>query len=457
MAKVKTEKRYIVTYEDANTTQQEAATILNISQGDVQDGVSIMATDKDIVPSDVLHFEGLGSTSLTLTATEVENLKNDKRVLAVEEDIEMYILAEAFNFDENPFESADLAQQYYQQGYKKGVTDSFTKFAAVAKELYGGQENAADIPPFPSIPLPFPFPFPLLQPTPANIITVKAPKAWARGFRGQGIKVAVIDTGIAAHPDLVISGGACFVPGVVPFDDDNGHGTHCAGIIGARNNGIGVVGVAPRCSLYAVKVLKHNPLTGRASGNTSWIIAGMTWALQNGMHVVSMSLGGKSCPMVAYTNAIAQLNAAGITVVCAAGNSFNDPVTPTDPEFKCVNSPANSVGALAIGAVDNNGNIASFSSRGTGCCQQGANPVSLVAPGVSINSTVLGGLYGVKSGTSMACPHVAGAAALVKQRFPAFTPAQVRAKLMNTASDLGVPGNDSTFGRGLLNCDLATI
>lgn len=441
MAKQKTEKRYIVTYEDASTTQQEAATILNVSQGDVQDGVSIMATDKDIVPSDVFHFEGLGSTSLTLTATEVENLKNDKRVLAVEEDIEMHILGEDFNFDENPFESNDLAQQYYQQGYKKGITDSFTKFTAVAKELYNGQENAADIPPF----SPILFPFPILQPTPANIVIVKAPKAWARGFRGQGIKVAVLDTGIAAHPDLVISGGASFVPGVVSFNDDNSHGTHCAGIIGARNNGIGVVGVAPRCSLYAVKVLNS-----AGSGNTSWILAGMAWARSNGMHVVSVSLGSNSCPSVAYTNAIAQLNTAGVTVVCASGNSFG-------MAFPCVGSPANSVGTLAIGAVNNAGVIAPFSSRGTGCCPQGANPVSLVAPGVSINSTVLGGLYGIKSGTSMACPHVAGAAALVKQRFPAFTPAQVRAKLMGTASDLGVPGNDPTFGRGLLNCDLATV
>ena len=454
MAKSKSEKRYIVTYENVDTSQHEAAEILSISDNDIQDAVSVMATDKEIVPSDILHFEGLGSTSLTLTATEVENLKNDKRVLAVEEDLEMYPLKEEVDFSEDPFDDSDtsgVAQQYYQQGYQKGIKDTFSKFSSVAKELYNQEINISNIPPFVPIPI---LPF---QPIPANINMVKAPKAWSRGFRGQGVKVAVLDTGIAAHPDLVISGGASFVPGVVSFNDDNGHGTHCAGVIGARNNFVGVVGVAPRCSLYAVKVLKHNPLTGRASGATSWILAGMTWAKNNGMHVVSMSLGGKGCVSVAYTTAVAQLNAAGVTVVCAAGNSFNDPITPQDPEFKCVNSPANSPGVLAVGAVDSNNVIAPFSSRGTGCCGAGNNPVSLVAPGVSIKSTVLGNAYGAMSGTSMACPHVAGAAALVKQRFPAFNPAQIRAKLMGTASDLGVPGNDSTYGRGLLNCDLATV
>ena len=452
MAKSKSEKRYIVTYENVDITQQEAAEVLSISDNDIQDAVSIMATDKEIVPNDILHFEGLGSTSLTLTATEVENLKNDKRILAVEEDLEMFQLKDEFNFNENPFDVSDkneTAQQYYQQGYQKGIKDTFSKFSSVAKELYDQEIIINDIPP-----IVFPLP---AQPIPANITMVRAPNAWSRGFRGQGVKVSVLDTGLADHPDLIISGGVSFVPGVVSFNDDNSHGTHCAGIIGARNNFFGVVGVAPRCSLYAVKVLKHNPLTGKASGATSWILAGMTWAKNNGMHVISMSLGGKGCVSLAYTTAVAQLNAAGVTVVCAAGNSFDDVPTPQDPEFKCVNSPANSPGVLAIGAVNANNVIAPFSSRGTGCCGVGNNPVSLVAPGVSINSTILGNAYGLKSGTSMACPHVAGAAALVKQRFPAFNPAQIRAKLMNTASDLGVPGNDSTYGRGMLNCDLATV
>lgn len=440
MAKNKTEKRYIVTYEKAETNHDEAAAILGVSQNNVQDGVSIMATDKDITPIDIFHFEGLGATSLTLSDTEVENLKNDKRVLAVEEDVEMTTCQDDFEFGTDFLSEVEVsAAQYYQQGYQKGIRDLFTKFSAAAKEIYSQDIATATFPPL--IPV---------QPIPWNIKMVKAPAAWSRGFRGQGIKVAVLDTGIANHPDLVLSGGVSFVPGVVSFNDDNGHGTHCAGIIGARNNSLGVVGVAPQCSLYGVKVLKHDPVTGRASGSTSWILAGMAWARKNKMHVVSMSLGSSSCQSIAYTNAITQLNAAGTTVVCASGNGFQT-------AFPCVGSPANSPGAIAVGAVDSNKIIAPFSSRGTGCCPAGANPVSLVAPGVSVKSTVLGNNYGNMSGTSMACPHVAGAAALVKQRFPALSPAQIRAKLMSTAADLGVPGNDATYGRGLLNCDLATV
>lgn len=448
MSKLKNQKRYIVTYNDVATSSLEAASILSISEKNMLDAVSILAGDKEIEASDILHYDGLGSTSLTLSESDAEKLRGNELVLAVEEDLEMFIFDD--DFDANPFQALDekvLSNQYYTEGYKSGVKDLYSKFLETAKELYeksdnGNPSNSA-APGFPPPPIVLPPP----QPIPWNIAMVKAPKAWARGFRGENIKVAVLDTGIAAHSDLIISGGVSFVPGVVSYNDGHSHGTHCAGIIGARNNSLGVVGVAPRCKLYAVKVLSD-----AGNGSTSWILAGMAWARQNGMHVVSMSLGSNSCPSVAYTNAIAQLNAAGVTVVCASGNNFGP-----GSSFPCVGSPANSKGTLAVGAVNNAGLIAGFSSRGITCCPPGSNPVSLVAPGVSVNSTVLGNTYGSMSGTSMACPHVAGAAALVKQRFPAFTSAQIRAKLMSTASDLGVPGNDPTYGRGLLNCDLATL
>lgn len=441
MTKKHTEKRYIVTFVDSTTDQNSAAGILEIAKETMQDGVSLLATDAEIVASDVLHFEGLGSTSLTLTETAVDKYRNDKRVLAVEEDLEMHALHDdAEDWQENPFASSSQEEQlaqHYQQGYQQGISDLYSKILADAKALYGTQ---------PSITTSAVSPAALIQPVPWNISLIKAPQAWARGFRGSGVKVAILDTGIAAHPDLVISGGVSFVPGVVSFNDGNGHGTHCAGIIGARNNTVGVVGVAPLASLYAVKVLSD-----AGSGQTSWILAGMAWARQNGMKVVSMSLGSNSCQSVAYTNAIAQLNAAGVTIVCAAGNSGR----PTEP-FRCVGSPANSTGAIAVAAVDANKVRADFSSFGITCCPAGANPVSISAPGVSINSTIPGG-YGLKSGTSMACPHVAGAAALVKQRFPLFTPAQVKAKLMATAGDLGAPGNDPFYGSGLLDCNAATL
>ncbi len=457
MSKKDTKKRYIVTFTDAAIDQSTVSEILDVSVNTMQDAVEFMATDAEIGVNDVLVFEGLGSTSLTMSEAEADNLNNDKRVMAVEEDLEMTIFSDdSVNWEENPFNSGSpetSIQQYYQQGYQKGISDLYAKILQDAKSLYGveGTGQAIPFPPLPFPPIPFPplpfppIPFPPVQPIPWNIRLVNAPGAWSRGFRGQGVKVAVLDTGIAAHPDLVISGGVSFVPGVVSFNDGHSHGTHCAGIIGARNNFIGVIGVAPLASLYAVKVLSD-----AGSGNTSWILAGMAWAKNNGMNVVSMSLGSSSCQSVAYTNAVAQLNVAGVTVVCASGNGFQS-------GFPCVGSPANSPGTLAVGAVDANKVIAPFSSRGTQCCPPGANPVSISAPGVSINSTVLANAYGIKSGTSMACPHVAGAAALVKQRFPFFTPAQVRAKLLSTAADLGVPGNDPVYGSGLLNCNAATL
>ncbi|HEX6428347.1 MAG TPA: S8 family peptidase, partial [Niastella sp.] len=483
------EKRYIVTYADPKTDAETASQILNVSSNSVANGVALLETDAEIGGSDILHFDGVGSTLITCSEQRAEELKQDNRILAVEEDAEVFALGtmedfeqevETHNEHQDPY--FQLAQEYYKQGYEQGKSESQKGLMEQLQHFLSGQTGGngnsngngngnghsrlatartafqppADYPFQTSSFNPFqqlvsPPPSILVQPTPWNINMVKAPAAWARGLRGNGIKVAVIDTGIAAHADLGVSGGACFVPGIASFNDDNGHGTHCAGIVAARNNFIGVIGVAPAASLYAVKVLKHDPLTGGASGSTSWVIAGMVWAMQRGIKVVSMSLGSKTPPLLAYKNAITQLTNAGVSVVCAAGNSFGS-------AFPWVNAPANSHStAIAVGAVNINKIIAPFSSRGTNGI--GWNPVTLVAPGVSVNSTYPfpASSYKIFSGTSMACPHVAGAVALIRQKFPMFTPAQIKFKLITSSSDLGVPGNDPTFGAGLLNCDKATL
>ena len=111
---------------------------------------------------------------------------------------------------------------------------------------------------------------------------------------------------------------------------------------------------------------------------------------------------------------------------------------------------------MAVASVDRNRRIAGSSSRGPDTLGPESG-IEISAPGVSINSTVPGGGYGVKSGTSMACPHVSGAAALLKQQHPTWTPARIRARLRDTASDLGVPGADPTFGSGLLDCQRAVF
>ena len=280
---------------------------------------------------------------------------------------------------------------------------------------------------------------------------VRADDVWHR-VTGRGVKLAIIDTGIDDnHPDLTVSGGASFVPGVGSWDDDHSHGTHCAGIAGARNNATGIVGVAPGCSLYAVKVMR--PVAGgRASGSLSWILAGMGWSARNGMDVASMSLGSNvstadaACTM-AYQRAAQRLINSGCIVIAAAGNSGRT-LQPW------VGRPARCPGFMAVASVDRNRRLASSSSRGPSTLAPESG-IEISAPGVSINSTVPGGGYAAKSGTSMACPHVSGAAALIKELRPPWSPARIRARLRATASDLGAPGDDPEFGSGLLDCQRA--
>jgi subtilisin len=473
-----TQKRYIITYKESYVDEQTASQILGVPTESVKEGKSFMASDSVPNEGDVVHFAEIGASTAELNEEHAEYVRSQEGVLAVEEDLPAYALE--LDAEQQAQEGGAGIQTAYDAGYADALEAIYQQqqhHQQYQQQYYGyGQGFPAFTPPFPPQPfppLPFPpqpfpplpprvvLPFPpihpfppvfvpLLQPRPWNITRVNAPGAWSRGITGTGIKVGVLDTGIANHPDLVISGGVSMVPGVVSYNDGNSHGTHCAGIIGARNNGIGVVGVAPNCNLYAVKVLSD-----AGSGMTSWIIAGMDWSLANGMHVISMSLGGENAPSVAYATAVKRLQDRGIIVVIASGNSHLKP-------FKWVCSPANSImqaqpnaSPIAVGSVDINNVIAASSSRGG----QNAfwNQVTVVAPGVSINSTVPGGGYALKSGTSMACPHVAGLAALLKQRFPGINVPAAKAKITSTCMNLGPAGYDQTYGHGLINCNTATL
>jgi subtilisin len=455
-----TKKRYLVTHSDTNQSVSPVAQILNIPVENVKTGISFLATDAILQDQHVLEFPNVGITSASLDEGEVKKLRESTNILAVEEDVEMFIL-EVSNAAMEKEQKAEAhpnggeVSEAYRRGFEEGLQqylDSLGQGYHVEGQQQGFMQQPQQLP-LPKLPIPIPFPLPH-QAIPWNINMVNAPRAWARGITGLGIRVAVLDTGIAAHSDLnPISGGISFVPGVVSFNDGNSHGTHCSGIAAARNNFFGVVGVAPSASLFAVKVLSD-----AGNGSSSWIIAGMDWAAANGMHVVSMSLGGLSAPLVAYASAVKRLQDRGTVVVIASGNSFQS----QNPAFPWVNAPGNSIivgspnaSPIAVGAIDMSKVIAPFSSRG------GQTPVwnqvTVVAPGVNINSTIPGNIYGVKSGTSMATPHVAGAAALLKQRFPGISPALVKLKLMSTATDLGLGGYDITYGSGLINCDKATL
>jgi len=233
------------------------------------------------------------------------------------------------------------------------------------------------------------------QQLPWGVDRIDAEWAWST-TRGAGIKVAVIDTGIDQdHPDLVgnIAGGVNFVrKGRVvdpnAWDDDNGHGTHVAGIIAAADNTIGVVGVAPSAFLYGVKVLNK-----AGSGYTSDIIAGIEWAVANGVDIANMSLGSNSDTQSLH-DACDTAAGAGLLLVAAAGN-----------DGKAVDYPGAYSSVIAVAATDANDAVASWSSPGP--------QVYIAAPGVSIKSTWKGGGYATISGTSMAAPHVAGTLALM--------------------------------------------
>ena len=261
------------------------------------------------------------------------------------------------------------------------------------------------------------------------------------GNTGAEVKVAIIDSGIDyTHPDLNANFGVLRGYDFVNDDDDPmddaGHGTHCAGIVAAEDNGEGVVGVAPGAKLYAVKVLDA---TGR--GYVSDVIAGIDWSVEKGMQIISMSLGGGDLEsMEAACDAAYD---AGIVVVASAGNRGNPPGRGDN-----VGYPAAYSSVIAVAATDSNDERARWSSTGPA--------VELAAPGVSINSTVPGG-YATYSGTSMACPHVAGTAALVIASDSSLTNMEVRQRLQETAEDLGATGFDYWYGHGLVDAEKAAL
>lgn len=278
---------------------------------------------------------------------------------------------------------------------------------------------------------------------PWGIDRIEADSAWST-TTGSAIKVAVVDTGIdLSHPDLKanIKGGYNAINPNKSYTDDNGHGTHVAGIIGAINNEIGVIGAAPTVGLYSVKVLDR-----RGSGYLSDVIEGLDWSIQANIDVINMSLGTNS-NILSFHEAIQKVREAGIIQVAAAGNDGG-----------AVDYPAAYPETIAVSAIDSSNTIANWSSRGP--------EVDLAAPGVNIYSTYKGSTYKTLSGTSMATPHVAGTAALVLTRAVdiydldadgIWDPVEVQNKLEVTATDLGVAGKDNLYGAGLVNAYQAVL
>ncbi len=259
------------------------------------------------------------------------------------------------------------------------------------------------------------------------------------GFGAVNVDVAVLDTGIdTAHRDLNVVGGKNCSTGK-SYSDGNGHGTHVAGTIGAKDDTNGVVGVAPGARLWAVRVLNN-----QGSGSWSSIICGVDWVTANAatIEVANMSLGGGGTEPSAsgcstgdsLHDAICRSVAGGVTYAVAAGNSGADArgfVPAAYDEVITVSALADfngfpGGGAAATCRADVDDTFADFSNYGT--------DVDLIAPGVCINSTWKGGGYNTISGTSMASPHVAGAAALFKAGNGSATPAEVKTALQGAGN-----------------------
>ena len=283
-----------------------------------------------------------------------------------------------------------------------------------------------------------------------DLDAIAASQAWNQGYTGQGVVVAVVDTGVdSKHIDLdnniwsnpkeipgngLDDDGNGFVDDVRGWDfvnkdndpmDLQGHGTHVAGTIAAENNGVGITGVA-----YNAKIMPVRVLDASGQGLNTNIAAGIRYAADNQADIINLSLGS-SVPSPEITQAIRYAFEKGSVVVTAAGNDGD--ATPDYPARYATHF------GITVGAVNSNKNMAGFSDRA------GTIPLDyVVAPGVNIYSTLPGNTYGFESGTSMAAPHVSGVVALLLSANPNLSPVMVERILTETANSSGVGAVSAT-------------
>lgn len=267
---------------------------------------------------------------------------------------------------------------------------------------------------------------------------VGAPLEWNE-TRGEGVRVGIIDTGVDTdHIELKgrikdcvnFSGGS-----TDRVEDENGHGTHIAGIVAAEQNGVGVVGVAPKTELYIAKAFGED-------GKTQYpaIEKSVKWMEERKVDVINMSFSS-AYTSSKYRSLIWSAHEKGISIICAAGNEG-------ELGENTIGYPANYPETVAVSAVDINRNIADFSSRG--------NAAEICAAGIDVYSTYLDGGYATLSGTSMACPIITGAAAiLIAKGYIRYgrrlTPEEIRLLLNIYTEKLGNPGRDKSYGYGIFS------
>jgi subtilisin family serine protease len=290
------------------------------------------------------------------------------------------------------------------------------------------------------------------------VTLVNAPALWDRGFRGQGIVVANLDTGVdATHPDLAARwrGGtnswydASGQHRATPVDV-NGHGTLTMGMMAGGDAGGAAIGVAPGARWIAAKIFddRGRSTVARIHQSFQWLLdPDRNPATADAPHVVSSSwsMSGAGCDLE-FQPDLRSLRAAGILPVFSAGND--------GPLAGSVASPANNPEAFAVGATDNGDGLYPYSGRGPSVCA-GSMALAITAPGVDVRSTDTGGGYAVASGTSLSAPQAAGALALLLNAFGPLTADRQRAALEQGARDLGPAGPDADSGYGRLDAAAA--
>lgn len=262
------------------------------------------------------------------------------------------------------------------------------------------------------------------------------PDIW-KETQGEGVKVAVLDTGVATkHPDLqsaIIKTKDFTGEGV---EDGNGHGTHCSGIVLGRQNNDGVVGVAPKAELMIGKVLSN-----AGSGRISWIVEGMEWALAEGADIISMSLGSRM-PSAELEQAVKKVINNHCILICAAGNDGQGNDT--------IGYPGHYEGVITVGSIKRGNKRSDFSSTGPS--------IGIMAPGEGILSCYPPDKFARLSGTSMATPFIAGVAALILSKHrqrggntPCENQKEMFDHLTKVALDMEDPGWDTNTGWGIVN------
>lgn len=414
--------RYLVTFKEGaeKSGRQAVQSVLGVRGGvaataDYKDKLN--TAELDSADTAVLSEIGVAIVSAGAAADmeAVAALGNDPAIEAVEPEYFVEVIDQ-------------LEHEADSETYLRGFRDAS---AAIYRNLYAPGASAP-------IPLPDGGTLATFSDTAAFTWGLDATRVIKSKFTGQGIRVAVLDTGLDLnHPDFqgrtIV--GQSFVPGVASVQDGHSHGTHCIGTalgpaLPPRPPGERRYGCAPRADIFVGKVL--NDFGG---GQAGWALMGIDWAVRNRCQVVSMSLGWIIPPTdpdsVAFETAAHRGLLRGTLVIAAAGN---------EGPSGGLRSPANVPSVMAVGAVDNTLATATFSSRGD---------VNIAGPGVRVFSTVpMAGRYGFKSGTSMACPHVAGIAALWAQSKPIFRGAVLANVLMAKARPLPAPANQ--VGKGLV-------